>query len=347
MKIPELLNVITASNLFASATGEHSASEGDLYLSDLPLSRRFPLSTTGLAVFAALALNKQSWKVSTESDKTTAVSFVSLLFELGCSEESVEAADKALLILQKLLSAPRKLTVSELFPESDPDSWILMPSIHAALICMSTTPSPRLRTAIFGTLSKFAAETLDDQARLHWIGYLLQPTPHAAVAVAGVSILKDAIRTALDGHGGLFASKAVGKVIGEVLMKLGAPVYGGSAMEDRHGVLMHAMNLYVYLLARDKENLVGGNPLWDPLAEGGLIYRSLQTGIRDPANVAAAERDMFNPLRSLVAKTKEEAERALAKEDASDRDKESWMQKLLDADLAGDMIDRADSLKRK
>jgi hypothetical protein len=133
---------------------------------------------------------------------------------------------------------------------------------------MCTTPSPVLRTGLFNALSSFAHNVLTDRARLQLIGELLRPGPLVGVGVAGVSIFKDSVGKALDGStGSLFASPAALQIAMQILFRHSAPAYTTSSSHssdpridvfgERHSILMHALNFYIFWLARDQADATG------------------------------------------------------------------------------------------
>ncbi len=175
---------------------------------------------------------------------------------------------------------------------------------------MCTTPSPALRTALFNSLSSFAHDVLTERAQLQLIGELLRPGPFVGVGVAGVSIFKDSVGKALEsGNVGLFASPAALQIVVQILFRHSAPAFTSPSLNssrsdpfgERHPILMHALNFYMFWLARDQAN---------------------KTGIRSGQRIAEIEAQWLAPLRKECKVKLRDGVTTLESAGLSEKDKE-------------------------
>lgn len=336
-----VLSSIATRNSTKKATIE-SDDDG---LDEPSLVARFPLSKLGSAFLVCLGCSgdprlpkHMSWDLDAGPGAvSSAIYSATLLFQSAANDVDTEAGNCALACFQKLEPHFEPLSASTFTTE--PATPILS-LLRAAELAMCSTPSPKLRTAIFKALLSFASEA-SDEVVLHMAGDLLRPGPYVGLAVAGIAILKDAFQRGLQKHAtGMFNSSAAGRLAMQLVFDLDAPVHlsnGGKPdpLDERHEVAMHALNLYVYLLMRDQRNEVGVLQGGARLAPLPFIFLDAlcpsQTGIWSPELVAAVESRFIAPLRQAIADVK-----------GADDEEMSSRAALLD-----DMLDRADSLRRR
>ncbi|KAI9026869.1 hypothetical protein DFJ74DRAFT_523230 [Hyaloraphidium curvatum] len=340
---------IDVDDLYSHSLGEANSEGDDVSPAGM---------VSGIAVLASIATSGPTgrpifdgirWALESKKEDAvgTSVELCHVLLSLGGSDATVEVADKACSLFRAIVDVQRVRPLGRQALFEDAELGPLWQMIQSACVCMTTTPSPFIRTACFRELERFAMSCLDDEARLHFIGQLLQPSPYVGVTVAGITILKKSVQVAFDNpsaHPGIFSTEVVLRVALNVLFKLDGDIYkafGGDgtsspaqsaglsmqAFTERHAVVMHVLNLYLYFLLRDAEN---------------------RTGVWNAHNLAAVERDFVGPLRKESERMKAETEVALAAKPAPNaEEKQTLTDRLMNLLLIEQVVSRIDELRRK
>ncbi|TPX49353.1 hypothetical protein SeLEV6574_g01520 [Synchytrium endobioticum] len=153
----------------------------------------------------------------------------------------------------------------------DADDLILKISQNLLLLA-STIPTAASRTLGYCTF-KTLVSLLPDESRAHALLLLLESSPFAGVQTAILSVLKDQVHRALSVPydpqvASPFGSMLFTKTFLSLLLDAREYIYTGQGRTvfdddevfmERHGMLMHTINLYLYLLLRDtpRENRMG------------------------------------------------------------------------------------------
>ncbi|KAH9267024.1 hypothetical protein BASA83_010222 [Batrachochytrium salamandrivorans] len=185
--------------------------------------------------------------------------------------------------------------------------------IKAMIAAISNAPSQKTAQSLFVAFKRlFVIYT--DEVKSRILLMLIMDSGAPAMIVAGITILKDCIHKAynLIGNGKktrpLFASRQITDTFFEALLDGKSILYRNNVIYpnttifentelffERHGIIMHALNLYLYLLLREKAN-------------------TDRVGVWDSMHLCSVERKLLCPARLAMNRTIKELEADMNKQ---------------------------------
>ncbi|KAJ3086007.1 hypothetical protein HK102_013602 [Quaeritorhiza haematococci] len=258
------------------------------------------------------------------------ISHLQVLLFNRSSPSQVEVLDKGLGMLDYLVTRLPEGVLTSQDLDSDIKTThfhtTLLEFMQLIVVSMTTTVSALHRTAAYFTLRRLLL-SLTEEARARFLVSLLRqdsqagPTDSAAeetvfsgvsaMAMIGVTLLKDLVHQGWktegegerNGKGGLrfFGGKMLRETFLSVLMDLEGDLYTGhqgsvltstKLFFERHGFLMHVLNLYLYVLLRDQPD-------------------KNEVGVWDPSDLESIKRKFLQPLTDKIADLSREVETAI------------------------------------
>ncbi|KAH9253468.1 hypothetical protein BASA81_008515 [Batrachochytrium salamandrivorans] len=233
--------------------------------------------------------------------------------------ESIQKIDhwKALSVLDFILVgfAEDSVTLSIYDGNASPNDTMTAHQrlIKAMIAAISNAPSQKTAQSLFVAFKRlFVIYT--DEVKSRILLMLIMDSGAPAMIVAGITILKDCIHKAynLIGNGKktrpLFASRQITDTFFEALLDGKSILYRNNVIYpnttifentelffERHGIIMHALNLYLYLLLREKAN-------------------TDRVGVWDSMHLCSVERKLLCPARLAMNRTIKELEADMNKQ---------------------------------
>ncbi|TPX35685.1 hypothetical protein SmJEL517_g01908 [Synchytrium microbalum] len=186
-------------------------------------------------------------------------------------EDHFGMAGKAVRVLEYLAE---RTDLRDQFEDGRPDE-IYLKTFQNLLVFAATIPEPAYRNLAYTTFKKFLL-ILNESARSYILLALLESSPFVGVQTAILAVLKDQVHLALAvkherQEPSPFGSSIFTNTFLVILLDPRESIYRSTTMPDktifdvrevfmeRHSMLMHTINLYLYLLLRDTpyENIMG------------------------------------------------------------------------------------------
>ncbi|KAK6099628.1 hypothetical protein MT418_001026 [Batrachochytrium dendrobatidis] len=194
--------------------------------------------------------------------------------------------------------------------------------VKAMIAAIAGAPSQQLSQRVFGVLKNVMA-AYTDEVKSRILLLMIMDSEMPSMIVAGITILKECIHKAkqkgLDKRTSCFASGQITDTFLEVLLDGKSIVYRNRIIHpdttifentdlffERYAILMHALNMYLYLLIREKSdtNRMG---VWDSVHIQS-VYLKLISPAQKVVNqaIADSELDINRQLEDIDSKADQE-----------------------------------------